>query len=264
MPAPPKAVVFDLDGLMFNTEALYQQVGGEMLKRRGHTLEAALLDEMMGRPSPVALQIMIDWHQLEDTVDMLLAETDEIFAEILEAELETMPGLLELLDALEAAGIPKAIATSSRRSFATNVLGRFSLEHRFEFILTGDDVENGKPHPEMYLKAAERLGVVPGDIAVLEDSQNGCRAAVAAGTLAIAVPGGHSSAHDFAGAALVANTLADPRVYELLGLPRFLGAARRVLARSAVFLSRSDAFALTPFGRRATLSLCGGKEFAPR
>ena len=219
MSAKPKAVVFDLDGLMFNTEELYQQVGGAMLERRGHTLEAALLDEMMGRPSPVALQIMIDWHQLEDTVEMLLAETDEIFAEILESQLATMPGLLELLDTLEYAGIPKAIATSSRRAFASRVLGQFDLERRFLFLLTGDDVENGKPHPEMYLKAAAELGVEPGEIAVFEDSQNGCKAAVAAGTRAIAVPGGHSSSHEFEGAALVAKTLADRRIYELLDLP---------------------------------------------
>ena len=218
MPPALRAVVFDLDGLMFNTEDLYQHVGGEMLRRRGHKLEAALLDQMMGRPSPVALQLMIDWYKLEDTVETLQGETDEIFAEILEERLAPMPGLLELLAALEKAELPKAIATSSRRSFTEKVLKVFDLAPRFEFLLTAEDVSRGKPDPEIYLTASSRLGVAPAEAMVLEDSQIGCRAAVAAGAFAIAVPGGHSQQHDFGGAALIVESLLDRRIYDALGL----------------------------------------------
>ena len=94
------------------------------------------------------------------------------------------------------------------------------LAPRFQFILTSDDIVDGKPHPEIYLKAAERFGLPPADLLVLEDSQNGCRAAVAAGTFAVAVPGGHSRRQDFSGASLVLESLADRRLYEVLGLPR--------------------------------------------
>jgi HAD superfamily hydrolase (TIGR01509 family) len=212
------AVVFDLDGLLFNTEDLYQHVGGEMLRRRGRTLDAALLDEMMGRPSPVALRIMIDRHGLVDSVDALAAETDEIFAGILDARLAPMPGAMELLDALARAALPKAIATSSRRAFVDNILPRFDLAGHFEFVLAAEDVEHGKPHPEIYRTAAQRLGIAPGEMMVLEDSENGCRAAVAAGALTVAVPGGHSRSHDFTGAALVAESLRDRRIYELLAI----------------------------------------------
>jgi len=216
----PRAVVFDLDGLMFNTEDLYQEVGGELLRRRGHTFSLELLDRMMGRPGKIALQIMIDFHGLDATVEQLAAETDEVFPAILDARLALMPGLAELLDELEAAEIPKAIATSSRLNFVTSVLGRFELAPRFQFVLTAEDVVDGKPHPEIYLTAARRLGFPPAQILVLEDSANGCKAAVAAGTIAVAVPGGHSRRHDFSGAALVADSLADPRIYGLLGLSR--------------------------------------------
>ena len=72
--APLQAVVFDLDGLMFNTEMLYQQVGGELLRRRGKRFEADLLDQMMGRRTHVALQMMIDWHSLGDSVETLTAK----------------------------------------------------------------------------------------------------------------------------------------------------------------------------------------------
>ena len=219
-PAPvlPRAVVFDLDGLMVNTEDLYQHVGGEILRRRGKTFVAELLDAMMGRPADVALRIMIDWHQLDATVEQLAAETDEIFDSLLDDQLALMPGLLELLAALEGAGTPKAIATSSGPAFVHDVLGRFDLAERFQFILTCDDIRHGKPDPEIYLLAARRFGLPPGEMAILEDSQNGCRAAVAAGAVAVAVPGGHSLRHDFTGAALVADSLADPRLWKLLGL----------------------------------------------
>ncbi len=214
----PQAVVFDLDGLMFNTEELYQDVGTEMLRRRGKTFDAELLDAMMGRPANVALQLMIDYHSLDDTVAELVTETDQIFAGLLEERLEQMPGLADLLDALERADIPKAIATSSGPTFAHAALRQFDLVARFEFVLTCDDIRDGKPHPEIYLLAASRLGLAPEALLVLEDSQNGCRAAVAAGATVVAVPGGHSRRHDFSGATLVADTLADPRLYALLGI----------------------------------------------
>jgi len=210
------AVVFDLDGLMFNTELLYEQVGGEVLKRRGIPLDMELLNAMMGRPAPVALQMMIDRHQLEDTVETLAAENDEIFEQILDEQLETMPGLLELLSALETAGKPKGIATSSRRSFAEDVLGRFDLRSRFEFLLTAEDVNHGKPHPEIYVTASERLGHLPDR--VLEDSPIGCQAAVAAGAFAVAVPTPRTRELVYPGAQFVAESLEDPRIYEALAI----------------------------------------------
>src|SRR6059058_406184 len=158
MPAP-RAVVFDLDGLMFNTEELYQEVGAELLRRRGYVFTQELLDQMMGRPSHVALQLMIDTHTLRATVEELLAETDEIFPEILRTRLAPMPGLVELMTALEQRGISKAIATSSRRSFVEHVLGVFGYQPRFSPILTSEDITYGKPHPEIYLTAAQRLAI---------------------------------------------------------------------------------------------------------
>src|SRR6187431_2798101 len=134
----PRTVVFDLDGLMFNTEELYVEVGTEILRRRGYKFTNELLDQMMGRPSAVALQIMIDTHTLKATVEELLAETDEIFPEILRKRLAPMPGLVELLAALERQQIPKGIATSSRRSFVERVLGIFRFAPRFSPILTSE------------------------------------------------------------------------------------------------------------------------------
>lgn len=214
-----RAVVFDLDGLLFNTEELYQLVGTEVLRRRGKSFDPELLNSMMGRPPRVALQLMIDYHRLNATVEQLAAENEEVFVNVLDERLELMPGAGELLAALELASIPKAIATSSGPAFVANVLGRFALAPRFQFILTCDDITHGKPDPEMYLLAASRFGISPHEMLVLEDSQNGCRAAIAAGAFAVAVPAGHSCTHDFRGASLIADTLADPQLYAALGLP---------------------------------------------
>ncbi len=214
---PIHAVVFDLDGLMFNTEDLYQDIAAELLRRRGQELTAPLLAATMGVPTPVGLQIMIDWHHLDATVEQLEAEQDALFPAMLDTRLAPLPGLLPLLDALEQAGIPKAVGTGSRRSFVVDVLSRFDLEPRFEFLLTAEDVARGKPDPEIYLTACRRLGCPPPRVMVLEDSQNGCRAAVAAGTFAVAIPAPHSCHHSFDGVCLVADSLADPRIYQALG-----------------------------------------------
>jgi HAD superfamily hydrolase (TIGR01509 family) len=211
-----EAVAFDLDGLLVNTEELYQHVGTELLRRRGHSFEPDLLDAMMGRPQQVSLKIMIEWHGLTDTIEMLATETGEIFVSLLDTQLRTMPGAMELLDLLDARGIARGVATSSGPDFAHDVLGRMEIRDRFAFVLTSADVTHGKPHPEIYRTAAQRLAVDPGAMLVLEDSQAGCKAAVAAGAVTVAVPGGHSRRHDFTGAVFVAETLADPRIEALL------------------------------------------------
>ena len=210
------AVVFDLDGLLVNTEELYQDVGGELLRRRGRSFEGDLLDAMMGRPQAVALGVMIEWHGLRDTVADLAAETTEIFRSLLPGRLAPMPGAVEFVADLEARGLPRGVATSSGPDLAHEVLGRVGLRDRFAFILTSADVTQGKPHPEIYRAAAGRLGLHPERMLVLEDSATGCRAALAAGAVTVAVPGDHSRRHDFSGVRLVADSLHDPRIRGLL------------------------------------------------
>ena len=213
-----RAVAFDLDGLMFNTEQIYTHVLKELLRRREKEFTHDLVNQMMGRPAPAAFGVLSSYHNLDESLEELMAESDVIFIGLLDAQLAPMPGLIELLAALEQANISKAMATSSRRAFTQRILAKFGFEPRFKFLITGDDVTDGKPHPEIYLKAAEKLGVLPAEMLVLEDSQNGCRAAVAAGAFAVAVPGEHSRSHDFTGAAFVAEGLSDRRIYEALGL----------------------------------------------
>lgn len=203
---------------MFNTEEIYFDVAGELLRRRGKTFTTELHHAMMGRPARDGIRTMIEWNDLTDSYETLHDESAVIFEEMLADRLAPMPGVLDLLDALEAHSIPKAVATSSGRAYVQRVLGQFNLVERFRFLLCAEDVVHGKPNPEIYLKAASGLGIDARDVLVLEDSQNGFKAAHASGAVAVAVPGAHNDGHVYPGAALVLDTLRDPRLYQLLGI----------------------------------------------
>jgi pseudouridine 5'-phosphatase len=219
-PGPLRAVVFDLDGLMANSEDLYELAGDDILGRRGKTHDHELRVQMMGRPVADSFRIMIEYHGLPDKLDDILSEVRDVLARLMETSLAAMPGLYDLLDDLDAAKLPIAVATSGLRGYADDVLTRLAIKDRFRFILTAGDIERGKPDPAVYLLAAERLHLAPSAMMVLEDSGNGSRAAVAAGAFTVAVPNRHTIKHDFEGAQFLAESLADPRIREALGIRR--------------------------------------------
>lgn len=214
---PFRAVAFDFDGLLVNTEELYHEVSQALLARRGRTLDADLVAAMRGRTNLAALQLMIDWHELVDTVEALLAETDALFEPLLSTRLAPMPGAADLLDRLRAAGVLQAVVTSGRRGFVLPILSRFGWNDGFAFILSGEDVTIGKPDPEPYREAARRLGVSPGEMLVLEDSHHGCVSGVAAGCGVVYVPTDRFAAA-IPGVLAVVDSLADPRITELMGI----------------------------------------------
>ena len=215
-----QAVAFDMDDLMFNTEDLYDDVCETLLQRRGQRFTLELKLEMMGRPGQEALAIMKERCDLSQSVDELKVEVKKLFSDLLPGRIEMMPGLSALLSFLEQHRIPKCVATSSLRPFAIEALGSFDLEPRFEFVLTAEDVENGKPAPDVYLLAAQRLGVDVAELLVLEDSVLGSRAAAAAGAFTIAVPTKHSVGSDFSHVDHVADDLCDPMIQQMLSRGR--------------------------------------------
>jgi pseudouridine-5'-monophosphatase len=214
-------VALDMDGLLFETESLYWTVGQRVLDRRGHKFSHPLQQRMMGRVGVAAIQQMIDFHQLDDDPHDLLAECDAIYHELLAEGPDPMPGLDHLIDALISSGIPFGIATSSRKVFANRILEPQRWFDSLAFLLTGDDVQNGKPHPEMYLTAADRLGICPTRMLVLEDSGNGSAAGVAAGAVVIAVPSQFTRDHSFENVHAVAQSLCDPIIGQTLGVRDF-------------------------------------------
>ncbi len=211
-----EAVIFDMDGLMFNTEDIYHVVGNTILRPRGHEFTRELKLLMMGLPGIKAFQVMVDHCQLKDTPEVLQSECATLFGELLPREIQTLPGLMDLLGRLEQLGIPKAVATSSHQKFATIALNQFDLGPRFKFVLTAESVVNGKPHPDVYLLAAKKMELEPSQLLVLEDSVTGSRAAAAAGAKVIAVPTQHSVGCDYSHVDHVAQSLEDPVILETI------------------------------------------------
>ncbi|MDO4576021.1 MAG: HAD family phosphatase [Planctomycetia bacterium] len=214
-----QAVAFDMDGLMFNTEEVYFQTGCRLMERRGGVYTQEMATAIMGTPPEVTFGKMLEFNHLDEPWQHLQAESEVVFFEILDTYLQPMPGLMELLAFLEARNIPKAICTSSSRKVMEGVLSRFQMQPRFAFTITGDEIEHGKPNPDIYLKAAAQFGIAAENMLVLEDSENGCRAGAGAHAFVTAVPAEHSRHMDFSMAQLVAESLADARIYQLL-LPK--------------------------------------------
>jgi HAD superfamily hydrolase (TIGR01509 family) len=219
MTPPIRAVCFDLDGLMFNTEHVFFEAGGELLRRRGKEMTIDVMNVLIGRRPLESFKALVDYLRLTESPEALLDESRQIFHAMLAERLAPMPGLFDLLDRIEARGLPKGVATSSPRYYLNDVLGQFDLLRRFVITLTSEDVTHGKPNPEIYLKAAGLLNVEPAEMLVMEDSAAGTAAAVAAGAHVVSIPHEFTAGHDFAGAKHIAGSLADPYIHGLLDQP---------------------------------------------
>lgn len=211
-----RAVVFDMDGLMLNTEDVFELAGQRLMERRGLIMTDEIRQSMLGRRAVEAFTALKSITGLADRIEDLMYETKELFESISENSLETMPGLHHVLDLIESLDLPRAVATSSPRAYMTPLLERFDLLHRFDFTLTAEDVTHGKPHPEIYQMAAGRLNVHPGEMLVLEDSETGTRAAHAAGAYIVSVPNRHTAVGDFTMSRMKIDSLLDERLLSLL------------------------------------------------
>ncbi len=210
MPAPIRAVAFDLDGLMFDTEALFVRVLRGFLEERGRSMTPEIMAAMIGRRAAEAYPVFKRLTGFEESPEELLTEIRRRFTAELDTAVHPTPGLIALLAHLEERGIPRAVATSSRREYATRLIERHGLRPHFAFILGAEDVTKGKPDPEVYRMAARRFEVEPSGLLVLEDSPPGLAAAKAAGALAVGVPHEHSPAEGLKAADLIVQRLDDP------------------------------------------------------
>lgn len=211
-----EAVAFDLDGLMFNTEPIHSRCANILLGRRGHSFTPELQELATGRSPRSNLQLFIDYFRLDTDVETLLVETIETTIGLLQDGYETTPGLLRLLDALDARRVPRCVCTSGITAIATEILRKDGVGARMDFILTSDDVTNGKPSPEIYLKASERFGIAPSRMLVLEDSAAGSQAASSAGSPCCMYKGPHNQSGDFSRALTVVERLDAPEILGLL------------------------------------------------
>lgn len=219
MPDPIRAVVFDLDGLMFDTEALFFRVSSDMLAARGKAFSPEIMRAMIGRRSVDAGHVLKTMTGLDEPVEVLLADVRERFFAEMDTAVHPTPGLFTLLDRLRRNSLPLAVATSSRRAYAERLLDRHRLLDRFRFVLGAEDVTRGKPDPEIYTRAVQRFGVPARSVLVLEDSPAGVAAGLEAGAVVVGVPHEHSPADALHAADLIVSCLDDPAILNLLEHP---------------------------------------------
>jgi HAD superfamily hydrolase (TIGR01509 family) len=214
-----RAVVFDLDGILVDTEPIFEEAARRQLSRRGLVWEPIVAKAMMGTPARQAFEFFRRHYNLTEPITDLMAESSELFYSVLgQKPAALMPGVHSLLERLEMKRVPKAIATSSGGPYVERVLAPHRLISRFDFILTCDDVHLGKPHPEVYAKAAGRFGFVPSELVVIEDSIHGVEAAKTAGARCIAVPHDRVRAEDLADADVIVPSLDARELMRLLGI----------------------------------------------
>ena len=203
-----RAIIFDMDGLMIDSETIYWSVGRQLARSFGKEVKDETLGRMMGRKPLESVELFARELGLTRSARELHAIREEAVKRELEKGVEPLPGLLEVLERLRP-HYKLGVATSAPRYLVDIVLDRLKLTRTFDAIQTSDDIERGKPDPEIYLKAMKRLGVEGSDCVVLEDSSNGALAGKRAGAYVIAVPSQYTREQDFSFADYRATDLLD-------------------------------------------------------
>jgi len=188
LPRMPQAVVFDMDGLLFDTETLYVEAAITAATELGHEASGEMILRTTGGPWTQTRQLLLDHYGPAFPVDDFVIVWLRHFWLLAEARLALKPGVIEMLDLLDRLQLPKAIATSSSHRTVQDHLAAHNLVGRFDAIVGAGDSAAGKPAPDPFLLAAERLGVAPASCLALEDSHNGVRSASAAGMMTVMVP----------------------------------------------------------------------------
>lgn len=188
MPSRVTAVIFDLDGTCIDTETLVNGVASQVVARYGKSLTTEVMQAALGQRPAEAWAIVAKQLEIPRTAEELFAETEPLLDDRWQ-ECKLLAGVRRLVDHLSAHGVKLAIGTSTSRATLDKKMScKQRLSEKFPVIVTGDEVVNGKPAPDIYLKVANQLGVKPQECLVIEDAPAGFQSGIAAGMQVVAVP----------------------------------------------------------------------------
>ena len=183
----PKAVVFDCDGLLMGTEPCWTVAETEIFAKRGLPFGDEQKAQVIGKSIDAAADTMAELFEEPGAGEAIQAELLELVGEVVAREAEPMAGAQDLVERVQKV-VPVAVASNSPRALLNAALLRGGFENTFPVSLAADEVSNPKPAPDMYLRACEKLGVVPEEALAFEDSMTGLRSAQAAGIRLVGVP----------------------------------------------------------------------------
>lgn len=214
-----QAIIFDMDGLMIDSEPLARRAWDKVLAVYGARLDETTYRRMIGLRLEESARLVRDTYRIPDEPAVLAERKQFYLADIRAHGVPAMPGLMPLMAEVERRCLPWAVATSSKRADALTVLRQLDLLAACRAVAAGDEVSLGKPAPDVYLLAAARLQVLPQACLALEDSPPGVLAAKAAGMVTAAIPNGSTKGGDFSSADFLLSSL-----YEVtLKLDRLMG-----------------------------------------
>jgi len=182
------AVIFDLDGLMIESERFHFDIMERLLAKYGKSAPEAWFEPMIGMDNVECAEFVIRETELPLTTEAYLQEKYDVILDLLPEVAKPNPGLLELIDNLLAAGIKLGVASNSFEVYVKIALDSLGIYSLFKCVLSADDVDRAKPAPDIYLLASQCLGVEPEHCLVLEDSRHGMQAALAAGMHCAMIP----------------------------------------------------------------------------
>ncbi len=183
-----KGIIFDMDGVLINSEPFHFQVWKETLKARGIHIDYEVYKPCIGSTVGFLMELLHEHYQVDVQDTALIAEMKSMKKKMIEERgyPSLIPWVKEFLERLQEAGYVLAVASSSPLSYIRNVTEHWGIDRYFQKLVSGETVKHPKPAPDVFLKTAEILGLSPEECLVIEDSENGCKAAKAAGMACMA------------------------------------------------------------------------------
>jgi HAD superfamily hydrolase (TIGR01509 family) len=203
------AVVFDMDGVLLDSEPLHHAVLTELLAQDGRSMDRAEYEQFIGWTTEAMFETLIARYGLQATVGEYGARYTAMILHALQQPLEPAAGVVALVQHLAQLGLRLAVASSSQRAWIDTTLRSLGLSAMFPTVVSADDVERGKPDPAIYRLAADRLGVPPARCVAIEDSPTGVLSARAAGMTVLGVRTPYTAHLQLEGADRIVDSLAD-------------------------------------------------------
>jgi HAD superfamily hydrolase (TIGR01509 family) len=218
-------IIFDMDGVLIDTEPIYINLRKSLFKKLGITLCLEEHHDFVGISPWKMWQILRERFKLSESIEQLVQiEKEEQYKKLRsEKKIEPIPGTITLLNSLKDMDKNLAIASSSSKKIVTFILDKLSFNHYFDTIVCGDQISEGKPAPFIFLKVANLMGVKPSDCVIIEDSKNGVTGANAAGMLCIAYQNLKSGRQDLSKAEMIVKDFSFASVQRILKLVKANG-----------------------------------------